>query len=249
MHILLTNDDSHDSPLFLQMVAKLQHYGRVTVVVPAQEQSWQGKSMTRYGPLYVDQIDLHGYRAWSVTGTPADCVNLALYNLMDEWPDLVISGVNLGVNTGLGFAMASGTLGACFEGNIAGLPGLALSQEISFEDHKLWDAERRFTDEAVQEMSDILDRLLPVAWAKLVHEADPHATTWSINMPRHLRSAELVAARLGRTFYGKCFKQRGDHYHHSMERFELDPDEDTDYAVLRTGRASVTRLDLTVLGQ
>ena len=59
-----------------------------------------------------------------MTGTPADCVNLGIYNLLESKPDIVVSGVNLGFNTGLGFLLASGTVGACFEANIAGLPGL-----------------------------------------------------------------------------------------------------------------------------
>ena len=82
MRILLTNDDSHDSPLFLMIIQMLQELGELTIVVPAQEQSWKGKSMTRFGELYVDRIDLHGTAAWSVSGTPADCVNLAIAKLL-----------------------------------------------------------------------------------------------------------------------------------------------------------------------
>ena len=67
MHILLTNDDSHDSPLFLLAITILQSFGDLSVVVPAEEQSWKGKSMTRFSDLYVDRIDLHGTPAWSVT--------------------------------------------------------------------------------------------------------------------------------------------------------------------------------------
>ena len=57
MRILLTNDDSHDSPLFLLAIRILRGLGDLTVVVPAQEQSWKGKSMTRFGELYVDRIE------------------------------------------------------------------------------------------------------------------------------------------------------------------------------------------------
>ena len=68
MRILLTNDDSHDSPLFLLAIELLKDLGELTVVVPAEEQSWKGKSMTRFGVLYADRIDLHGTMAWSVSG-------------------------------------------------------------------------------------------------------------------------------------------------------------------------------------
>ena len=249
MHILLTNDDSHDSPLFLLAIEMLKHYGDLTIVVPAEEQSWQGKSMTRYGPLYVDKIDLHGTPAYSVTGTPADCVNLAIYNLMDAKPDIVVSGVNLGFNTGLGFLLASGTVGACFEANIAGLPGLALSQEISFEDHREWDATRSFSDAAVAELRSILERALPVIWQQLVVDQAPHRTTWSVNLPRHLEKAELVHTRLGRTYYGQAFAQRGDQYHHQLARFKIDEEPDTDFVVVRQGLISAAHIDVSILGQ
>ena len=249
MHILLTNDDSHDSPLFLIAIELLKQYGELTIVVPAEEQSWQGKSMTRYGPLYVDKIDLHGTPAYSVTGTPADCVNLALYNLMETKPDIVVSGVNLGFNTGLGFLLASGTVGACLEANIAGLPGLALSQEISFEDHREWDASRSFGDAAVAEMRDILEQALPKIWQELVLDQGPHRTTWSVNLPRHLQKAELVHTRLGQTYYGQAFAQRGDQYHHRLARFEIDQDADTDLVVVRQGLISAAHIDVSILGQ
>ena len=249
MRILLTNDDSHDSPLFLIAIELLKAYGELTIVVPAEEQSWQGKSMTRYGPLYVDKIDLHGTPAYSVTGTPADCVNLALYNLMDSKPDIVVSGVNLGFNTGLGFLLASGTVGACFEANIAGLPGLALSQEVSFEDHREWDATRSFNDAAVAEMRDILEQALPLIWEELVIAQGQHRTTWSVNLPHHLKQAELVHTRLGQTYYEQAFAQRGDQYHHQLARFEIDQDADTDLVVVRQGLISAAHIDLSVLGQ
>ena len=201
MHILLTNDDSHDSPLFLIAIELLKQYGELTIVVPAEEQR---RGLVARG-LYVDKIDLHGTPAYSVTGTPADCVNLALYNLMEAKPDIVVSGVNLGFNTGLGFLLASGTVGACLEANIAGLPGLALSQEISFEDHREWDASRSF--------------------------------------------GELVHTRLGQTYYGQAFAQRGDQYHHRLARFEIDQDADTDLVVVRQGLISAAHIDVSILGQ
>jgi len=247
--ILLTNDDSHDSPLFLIAIELLKAYGDVTIVVPAEEQSWKGKAMTRYGPLYVERIDLHGTPAFSVTGTPADCVNLAVYSLMDSKPDLVVSGVNLGINTGLGFLLASGTLGACFEGNIAGIPGLALSQEITFDDHKQWDAERSFRADTVAEMRDVIERSLPDIWQQLVLEQPVRPTTWSVNLPRQLQSEGVVRCRLGETFYQRCFARRGDQYFHQLARFDTDTESDTDWAVLHTGRVSAAYIDLSVLGQ
>lgn len=248
MRILLTNDDSHDSPLFLLAIALLQEYGELSVVVPAEEQSWKGKSMTRFNELYVDRIDLHGTPAWSVTGTPADCVNLAIYNLMNEPPDLVVSGINIGINSGLGFFMASGTLGACFEANIARIPAIALSQALTREDFGAWYNTRSFPQASLARMQAATRELLPVIWNDYALTLD-EPVTWSFNIPDPPLHPEIVRARLGRTYYRQCFSQRGDQFYHDLQPFEIDPAPDTDQAVVAAGNVSATRIDLSEIGQ
>ncbi|MGD8416586.1 MAG: 5'/3'-nucleotidase SurE [Pseudomonadales bacterium] len=248
MRILLTNDDSHDSPLFLLAIRILRSFGDLTVVVPAQEQSWKGKSMTRFGELYVDRIDLHGTPAWSVSGTPADCVNLAIYNLMDAPPDIVVSGINIGINTGLGFFMASGTLGACFEANIARIPGIALSQAMTGEDFRTWYADRAFPEASLARLTEVTEALLPKIWKDYALTlSDP--VTWSINLPHHLTSTDIVRTRLGRTYYRQCFSRRGDQYYHNLSHVDVDTAPDSDQAVVTAGNVSATLIDLAEIGQ
>jgi 5'-nucleotidase len=248
MRILLTNDNSHDSPLFLLAISVLEQLGDLAVVVPAQEQSWQGKSMTRFGELYVDQIDLHGRPAWSVSGTPADCVNLAIYNLLEAPPDIVVSGINIGINTGLGFFMASGTLGACFEANIARIPAIALSQAMSHEDHRTWYTERRFSEQALDRMTASVENVFPRIWQEYALQMTT-PITWSFNLPDHTGDLEIRRTRLGQTYYRRCFSQRGDQYYHDLQRFEIDQTPDSDQAVVADGHVSATRIDLGEIGQ
>lgn len=248
MRILLTNDDSHDSPLFLLAIEVLQNLGDLTVVVPAEEQSWKGKSMTRFGELYVARIDLHGTPAWSISGTPADCVNLAIYNLMQEPPDIVVSGINIGINTGLGFFMASGTLGACFEANIARTPAIALSQAMSSEDHRTWYTQRRFSADTLARMTSATRKLFPAIWQDYALKLDS-PVTWSFNLPDRSDSLEIVRARIGQTYYRRCFSQRGDQYFHDLQKFDIDKAADTDQAVVSSGRVSATLIDLSEIGQ
>ena len=248
--ILLTNDDSHDSPLFLLAIRTLRQFGEVDIVVPATEQSWKGKSMTRYGALYAERIDLHGTPAWSVSGTPADCVNLAIYNLLADKPHLIVSGINIGKNVGLGFTLASGTIGACLEANIAGLPALALSQEIASEEFRHWDAERAFKPETIARVTAIVEAMMPSIWRDLIAPDDFEATTWNVNFPyTQATDTRIVHARLGLSYYQGCFKQRGDQYHHSLATVDLDTHAETDDAVLQTGHVSATRIDIRTLGQ
>jgi 5'-nucleotidase len=248
--ILLTNDDSHDSPLFHHAIDALGQLGKLTVVVPAEEQSWKGKSMTRHGPLYVERIAVHDFPAWSVTGTPADCVNLAIYNLMDESPAIVVSGINIGKNVGLGFMFSSGTVGACLEANIAGIPALALSQELKPEDFQHWDRERAFRPDTAAHVKSLSNHLIPRVWNDLVRIGDSEPTTWNVNFPyTPSDSPEIVVTRLGRTYYAGCFVQRGDQYHHGLSSAHIDPDPETDEMVIQSGRVSATMIDMRVLGQ
>ena len=156
--VLITNDDSIDSPFLELAIRSLKKFCNLVVAVPATEHSWKGKSMTRHGPIKVESIRIAGCEGWAISGTPADCVNLAIHNLMPKKPDLVISGINIGKNIGLGFSLASGTIGACLEGNIAGIPGIALSQELVPSDFLYWDKNRKFP----KETEVFVERTIPI---------------------------------------------------------------------------------------
>ncbi len=248
--ILLTNDDSHDSPLFHHTITALARIGNVEIVVPAAEQSWKGKAMTRVGPLYVDRIDLHGTPAWSVTGTPADCVNIAIHNLLTERPDIVVSGTNIGKNVGTGFIFSSGTVGACFEANIAGLPALALSQELAPAQFQQWMEKRSFLPQTAAELSLGLERMIPLVWREYYSRTDLPPTTWNINFPAVSDDdVRIVNARIGHTFYDRCFTQTGDQFHHNMSMARVDQSPDTDDCVVCAGNISATEIDIRVLGQ
>lgn len=248
--ILLTNDDSHDSPLFHFVIEKLRELGDLHIAVPATEQSWKGKSMTRYGPLYAERIEIHDFPAWSVTGTPADCVNLAIYNLLDARPDIVVSGINIGKNVGLGFVYASGTVGACLEANIAGLPALALSQELTREDFIHWDQHRAFRPEISAALKAAIDALIPRIWAEFVTGHYAEKTTWNVNFPFTPGQAPAIhRTRLGHTTYRDCFRQRGDQYHFALAAADMDTTPDTDDATLKAGHVSATLLDIRTFGQ
>src|SRR6185295_5355808 len=117
MRILLTNDDGVYAPGLRALRAELQKLGDVTVIAPASEQSAVGHSITILTPLIVQEIaDEEGRpMGWAVEGRPADCVRLALLELMPEPPDLIVSGLNAGSNAGIN-VLYSGTVAAAIEG-------------------------------------------------------------------------------------------------------------------------------------
>lgn len=124
--ILLTNDDGIYAPGLWALYEELSQLGEVAVVAPESEQSAVGHAITLTSPLRVKKVNLDGVEGWAVSGTPADCVKIALAELLPAWPDLVVSGINLGPNVGIN-VLYSGTVSAATEASILGVKGVALS--------------------------------------------------------------------------------------------------------------------------
>ena len=123
--ILITNDDGFESMGLAALIEAVQDLGNVTVVVPANEKSACGHSLTLTKPLRFVEIDDNFYKLED--GTPTDCVYLALSALYDKKPDLIISGINRGANMGEDITY-SGTVAGAMEGAIYGVPSFAISQ-------------------------------------------------------------------------------------------------------------------------
>jgi 5'-nucleotidase len=130
MRILLTNDDGIYAPGLRALRPELQKLGEVVVVAPATEQSAVGHSVTLTTPLIVQEIldEQQKLLGWAVEGRPADCVKLALRELLDQPPDLIVSGLNAGSNAGIN-VLYSGTVAAAIEGAFFRVTSIACSQE------------------------------------------------------------------------------------------------------------------------
>ena len=128
MHILISNDDGYRAPGIRCLADTLQEVGQVTVVAPDRDRSGASNSLTLDNPLRVRQAG-NGYTY--VEGTPTDCVHLAITGLLDDEPDMVVSGINAGANLG-DDVIYSGTVAAAMEGRFLGLPAIAVSS-VSFQ--------------------------------------------------------------------------------------------------------------------
>ena len=137
IHVLIANDDGIDSPgieAIAAVIAADPAY-RVTVVAPAQQQSVSGHGLiTRSEIEVVEHAEVAGCTSWSVDATPATVARVALTALLvDDFPDLVVSGINRGENDGLG-AWTSGTVAVAREGAFAGIPSVAVSLQLDWSD-------------------------------------------------------------------------------------------------------------------
>jgi len=125
--IFVTNDDGISSPGINILAAALESIGDVYVVAPEREQSAVAHALTLHRPLRIEKT---GTNRFSVNGTPTDCVHIALTGLLEEDPDIVVSGINSGANLG-DDVIYSGTVAAAMEGRFLGLPAIAVSLVFS----------------------------------------------------------------------------------------------------------------------
>lgn len=123
MRILLSNDDGYFSPGLAILAESLEGLGAITVVAPERDRSGASNSLTLDRPLTVRR-SANGFLF--VNGTPTDCVHLAVTGLLEQLPDIVVSGINLGANMG-DDTIYSGTVAAAMEGFLLGIPSIAIS--------------------------------------------------------------------------------------------------------------------------
>lgn len=125
--VLITNDDGVHAPGLFHLWQALKLVADVTIVAPANEQSGVGLALTTRQPIHLERVNhFPEANAWKATGTPADCVKLGLSVVLDRPPDILISGINRGTNSGRN-VLYSGTVGGAIEAALRGIPALALS--------------------------------------------------------------------------------------------------------------------------
>ncbi|QID18106.1 5'/3'-nucleotidase SurE [Nitrogeniibacter mangrovi] len=123
MRILISNDDGYFAPGIEALAQAMSEVGEVTVVAPERDRSGASNSLTLDRPLSLRRA---GNGFYHVNGTPSDCVHLAVTGMLDELPDMVVSGINHGANMG-DDTIYSGTVAAATEGYLLGVPAMAIS--------------------------------------------------------------------------------------------------------------------------
>jgi 5'-nucleotidase len=145
--ILLSNDDGVTASGLHQMADALRRLGDVYVCAPEGPRSGASSALTLYEPLLVTEV---GPKIWSVSGNPADAVKLALTELVGSRPDIVVSGINNGLNCGSN-VLYSGTVAAALEGAQAGIPSFAVSRRAAPND--LYKAEAKVAAQIIEKLS------------------------------------------------------------------------------------------------
>jgi 5'-nucleotidase len=230
--ILITNDDGIHSAGLQALADQLQSLGRVAVVAPDRERSAIGHALTLHAPLRAEEI---APQRWAVSGTPTDAVSLGIQALLQEKPDLIISGINKGGNMGDDLTY-SGTVAAAMEATLMGVPAMAISlagQSFKYDDFV------GAAEVACKLAATVLEHGLP---------AD---TFINVNVP----DSKLLGIRLtrqGKRIYEDAVVQNRDprgrsYYWIGAGALGFQNLEGTDFHAVHNGYVSVTplHLDLT----
>jgi 5'-nucleotidase len=158
--ILITNDDDITSPGIRALVDAVKDFGRVVVVAPDKPQSGMGHAITIGSPLRMRKMDLFGdIESWQTSGTPVDCVKLAVDKVLHRKPDICLSGINHGANHSIN-VLYSGTMSAAMEASIEGIPSIGFSMMDYSYDADLSAAKQIVAKIVKEVMSKKLDKHL-----------------------------------------------------------------------------------------
>lgn len=236
MNILITNDDGICAQGIRVLTKAAARFGKVTVVAPSRQCSAMSHRITLGSPLMMEQARWENVTAYSVSGTPADCVKAALDVILPEKPDVVLSGINHGYNVGFD-VVYSGTVGAAMEALMNGIPAIALSQNDvgSFA---------------------IAEQYLPQVLEELLSTAPSRREIWNVNFPTESCQGILRdrTVALGGYYSGSLYRAETEHGTQLQYPPTLDVDnsvprgaEDSDLNAVIRGYVSIGRVACPVL--
>jgi len=235
--ILLTNDDGVNAPGLYALFKEMKKYGKVYIVAPDSEKSAVGHAITLSDPLRVQNFykndEFFGY---AVNGTPADCVKIA-YWALEINPDILISGINLGSNTGINI-IYSGTVSAATEGMFLNIPSFAISLTT-------------FTNPNFEIAARFAGKLSQI----ILKNGLPKGTLLNVNVPAVNDEKEIngvIITRQGNAMYREEFDTRTDphnrvYYWLTGQKVKLETEPDVDDRAILNKKISITpvQFDLT----
>jgi len=237
--ILVTNDDGITAPGLRSLIEVMNEIGEVVVVAPDSPQSGMGHAITINSTLYCDKIKVTDgpQLEYSCSGTPADCVKLAINELLDKKPDLCVSGINHGSNSSIN-VIYSGTMSAAIEAGIEGVPAIGFSL-LDFK----WNANFKPLKEYIKKIS-----------LEALKKGIPKDVVLNVNFPllKNGKIKGIKICRQARAYWAEEFDKRtnpmGREYYWLTGTFiNEDKGEDTDEWALNKGYISIvpTQFDLT----
>jgi 5'/3'-nucleotidase len=230
VNILLVNDDGILAPGIQKLYEAVKGLGNITVVAPDGERSAVSHALTLDKPMPVRKVNTGNFEGIAVMGTPADCVKLALTEVLSEAPDIVLSGINLGCNTGLN-VIYSGTVGGAAEAVFNGIPAVALSLDTYTNPH--WEPVLPFIHDLVK---------------TVLEKGIPKGVLLNVNIPNVERKEEIkdvIITEQGMAHWQEKFDKRVDpkgrtYYWMTGKKREKKEAERIDDTAIKNNYISVT---------
>jgi 5'-nucleotidase len=212
MHRILVSNDDGVYASGLQAAAKsVQGLGQVVVAAPSGQMSGVGRSVSVFEPLRYAHVNLNGFQAYAVTGTPVDSVIIGIFAIMKgELPDLVVSGINVGENISTDTVTTSGTIGAALEAASYGIPSIAASIQVVDQGDKfdMHHGEKHNFEVATKVLRRVASKVLE-------HGLPEGVDVLNLNVPADAtEDTDIVVTRLARkTTVQERFDPRGRPYY------------------------------------
>jgi 5'-nucleotidase len=239
--LLLTNDDGMHAPGIRVLYEQLTGDATVTVVAPEREQSGVGHAFTFNAPIHFEKTDRdHVPPGYIVSGTPVDCVKFAVSHIMKKHPDIIVSGLNLGENSGLS-AFYSGTVAAAREGAFWDIPSIAFSLCIEGKEHL----------NAYAAMAPAIMRQLVCADGKKKRRRGTRVY-YNVNFPacKPSKVRGIRVTRQSRAFFDDRYERMevathrtGEGYMIIGEKIDIEKSNDYDSRALMNGYITITPLN------
>ena len=244
MKALISNDDGITASGILASKKAVEDLCETYVVAPETQQSGIGHALTLYEPLRVNEHTLmDGSIGYGVSGTPTDAVTLALFEIIDEKPDLMISGINTGYNIGKAELTTSGTLGAAIEAASFGIPTIAISQEVTRDDIKFENGANQVDFTFAGEM---LNKLAKIVLKKGLPEG---IDILNVNVPANPSDDEFEIAHLSERMYVPVIDKRLDprgkpYYWIGGKPYDRHGPGSDGYALHELGKTTITPIKI-----
>lgn len=239
--VLLTNDDGYSCAGYYPLLDELKKTYDVTAIAPKSQKSASGKSLSVSSPIPFKKLVHEGHDVFAINGSPADCVQIGLYHLMEKRPDLVVSGINVGPNIGNAMILSSGTVGAAMEGAIDGTVSVAASLVVP-EDEPI-DYFNPASYKYFKNAAKIVARLVG-----LIENMDlpKGLDVISINIPFGAREdADIAITRPSLHPTGGIFKRNGDVFTYDKWDVKFENMMDgSDLKAIHDGKVSITPIDI-----
>ncbi|WP_406532333.1 5'/3'-nucleotidase SurE [Methanobrevibacter sp.] len=247
MKALISNDDGVTASGIFAAKKAIENLCDTYIVAPETQQSGIGHALTLFEPLRINEYTLKdGSIGYGVSGTPTDAVTLGLFEILDEKPDIMISGINTGFNLGQAELTTSGTLGAAIEAATFGIPTIAISLEVVRDDIKFENGEIEIDFDFAGKM---LKKIAEIVLKKGLPEG---IDLLNVNIPANPIDEEFEVVTLGKRMYTPIIHKRLDprgkpYYWIGGEPYESDVPGSDGYELRKAHKTTVTplKIDLT----